>query len=150
MYYEGAHSVIFGDKHSWEDWFLIPASRPTIAPPPFKDNHLDLPGMNGKLDISEILIGKPLYDNRTGSFDFFVDQRPDWTWEIAKETILNYIHGKRMKVILTDELEYYYTGRLTINALRSDKAYSSITINYNFEPFKKRVHGPNPEGENLI
>ena len=31
--YTGEHAIIFGNKHSWEDWHLYPAKRYVIPPP---------------------------------------------------------------------------------------------------------------------
>ena len=59
------HSITFGDKNTFDDWHLIPTSRPVIAPPPFRSHTEDIPGGFGSLDLSEALTGYPLNDNRT-------------------------------------------------------------------------------------
>ena len=66
------HSITFGDKNTWDDWHLIPSSRPLFNPPTPKTKYQDIPGANGKLDLSEALTGYPVYDNRIGSFEFYV------------------------------------------------------------------------------
>ena len=57
---------------TWYDWNLIPVSRPVISPPECKTHYVDVPGSNGKLDLSTALTGYPLYENRTGSIEFIV------------------------------------------------------------------------------
>ncbi len=149
MYYDGSHAVMFGNKHSYDDWFLVPSNRPVITPPQLRSNYIEIPGLDGSIDTSELLAGRPLYNNRTGSIEFVVDTDKA-NWEDVIHMVQNYIHGKRMKMILLDAPEYYYEGRFEVNALKSDKALNQITINYTLNPFKKRVHGPNPDGERLI
>ena len=104
--YNGEHSVIFGDKHSWRDWHLIPSSPPVIPPPKPKTNYLDIPGTSGSLDISEILTGVPTYENRSGSMGFIFLTEFGSSRRMY-ETIMNAVHGRRLKVILTDDPEYY-------------------------------------------
>ena len=138
--YDGEHSVIFGDKNSWTDWHLIPTSRPVFNPPEVKTNYVDIPGMDGGIDISEILSGHPVYKNRTGSFDFIVD--PDWKdWSVVYSEIANYLHGQSLRAVLTDDPTYFYEGRFSINAWKSSAQYSSITIDYNVDPYKLNVIG---------
>ena len=149
MYYDGSHAVIFGEKHSWDDWFLVPTRKPVISPPQLKANYVEIPGRDGAYDMSEWLSGGPVYGNRTGTIEFVVDI-DRITWEDAVHNITNYLHGKRLRLILLDDLTYYYEGRFAINALKTDKIMNTIAINYVLDPFKKRVHGPNPDGERLI
>lgn len=138
--YEGEHSITFGDKHTWNDWHLIPTSRPVFNPPSVKTNIINVPGADGSLDLTDTLTGYPLYANRSGSFEFAV-ANDYWNWEIAYSTIMNYIHGRRMKAILDDDPKYYYEGRFSVNSWKSGKDYSTITIDYNVAPFKTQVLG---------
>lgn len=63
------HSVFFGGKNTWDDWHIVPSSRPVIKPPTKKTNYLDIPGADGNLDLSEALTGYPVYNNREGSIE---------------------------------------------------------------------------------
>lgn len=132
------HSVTFGDKNTWDDWHLVPTSRPLFNPPSVKSNIIDIPGGNGSIDLSEELTGEPLFGDRSGSMEFIVVN--DYiSWEKAYSTIMNYLHGRRMHAILEDDPGFYYDGRFSVNQWRSDKAYSLITINYQVAPYKKRT-----------
>ena len=64
------HSITFGDKNTWDDWRLVPASRPLFNPPAQKVKTLDIPGGDGVIDLSQALTGYPVYQNRTGSIEF--------------------------------------------------------------------------------
>ena len=139
FYYEGKHSVKFDDYDSWEDWHLIPSSRPVIAPPQERTSFVTVPGRHGKIDLSWALTDGPVYDNRTGSLEFIVDRAKWGGWHTAYQTIMAALQGHRSKVILSDDPSYYYEGLCYVNRWRSDERYSTITISYDLYPFKKRV-----------
>lgn len=134
------HSITIGTKNTWDDWHLIPASRPLFNPPPVKTNYVEIPGGDGVLDLSAALTGRPTYNNRTGSWSFYVQNGfKDWTALYSE--IMVYLHGKEMRAILEDDPAYYYEGRFSVNAWRSDPQNSMIVIDYNVGPYKKDVYG---------
>lgn len=132
------HSVTFGDKNTYDDWHLVPSSRPVFAPPPVKTNYIDLPGTNGKLDLTDALNGRPVYENRTGSIEFIV-LNGYGEWEDRYSEICNYLHGRKMKAILEDDPAWYYEGRFSVNEWRSEKDWSRIVIDYDVYPYKKET-----------
>ena len=46
------HSITIGDKNTWDDWHLIPATRPLFNPPTVKENMVNIPGGDGVLDLT--------------------------------------------------------------------------------------------------
>lgn len=132
------HSITFGDKNTWDDWHLVPSSRPVIAPPDVKSKTVDIPGADGELNLTDLLNGRPTYQNRTGSIEFIV-VNDYWDWDVAYSTIMNYLQGKSMKMVLEDDPAYYYEGRFAVSEWRSDKSWSLITIDYNVYPYKKEL-----------
>ena len=69
------HSITFinsqnKEKNTWDDWYLIPSSRPVFNPPSVKTQYIDIPGANGQIDLTESLTGYPVYKNREGSWNF--------------------------------------------------------------------------------
>lgn len=132
------HSVIFGEKNSWDDWHLIPTSRPVFNPPKPKLKTVDVPGGDGLLDVSELLTGYPVYENRTGSIEFMVHNGYE-EWQVAYSNIMDYLHGQRLRAVLEDDPDYFYEGRYSVNIWKSDKAYSLITIDYSVNPYKQSV-----------
>jgi len=129
-------------KDTWADWKLIPTSRPAFAPPPLKTKTIDIPGGNGSLDVSQALTRYPIYENRTGIIDFMVvndfyeivTNTDEW-YERYSE-IANYLHGNRFRVTLDDDRKWFYVGKFAVDAWKSDKNYSTITISYTLEPYK--------------
>jgi len=131
------HSVTFGDKNTWDDWKLVPTSRPVFAPPSQKTQYLEIPGADGSLDFSESLTGYPVYNNREGSMEFYVMNDYDgYRWHEVYSTIMDYLHGKTMRAILEDDPDYYYEGRFSVNQWSSEKDWSKITIAYSVGPYK--------------
>ena len=131
------HSIKFGDKNTWDDWKLVPSSRPVFNPPRQKTQYLDIPGADGVLDVSEALTGYPVFENREGSLEFIVyNDYQSYRWQMVYETISNYLHGQRMRAILEDDPNYFYEGRFQVDKWSSEKDYSRITINYTVKPYK--------------
>lgn len=129
------HSITFGQKNTWDDWHIVPSSRPTFSTPEVKTNYIEIPGSDGSIDITEALMRRPTYKNREGDFEFIVvNDYGVWTERYTE--IMEYLHGKSMKMFLEDDPDYYYQGRLSVNEWKSDQNWSLITIHYNVEPYK--------------
>lgn len=133
------HSIMFGIKDSWVDWHLIPSSRPVFNPPTPKTKFIDIPGGDGQLDLTTSLTGDTVYQNRTGSFEFIVDNGHQ-EWFTLYSDIMDYLHGKLQRATLEDEPTFYYEGRFSVNKWKSDPHNSKIVIDYNVSPYKYEMH----------
>lgn len=145
--YNGEHSIGFAEEaqnsdgkkentyHTWMDFHLAPSAVPFFPPPEQKVITVDIPGINGSIDLSNSLTGKPLFKNRVGSFEFYI--LSDEPTEVYLR-MLNTIHGKYMKIFLPDdEPERYYRGRVTVDSFTpsTDGSPSTVTISAEVEPF---------------
>ena len=137
------HSIYIGDKNTWDDFHLVANNRPVVASPEVRTVYIDVPGASGSLDLTTALTGDVLYKNREGSWEFtVVNYYPgfnDENWSLLYSKILSHIHGKKHKIILEDDPEYYYYGRLAVEEWRSNANYSMVTINYNLDPYKYSI-----------
>lgn len=133
------HSITIGDKNTWDDWHLIPTTRPLFNPPTVKTNLVDIPGGDGALDLTTALSGRPTYNNRTGSWTFIV-QNGFKGWTALYSEIMVYLHGQKFKAVLEDDPAYYYEGRFSVNQWKSEKNWSQIVIDYNVQPYKKEIN----------
>ncbi len=122
--------------NTWSDWHLIPATRPLVAPPSPKLSMIEIPGADGTLDLTESLTGRALFGDRTGSWEFFVENGYK-SWSSLYSEIMSYLHGKRLEVVLEDDAAYWYEGRLSVNQWRSDPYHSKIVIDYTLGPYKR-------------
>lgn len=152
IFYNGEHSVTFGGEwvlsqnaatfeggyNSWTDWHLIPTSKPVISPPTVKIKQVDIPGVNGMLDLSSVLTGYPLYNNRTGSLSYILAPGFDY-WESVKTDIMEKIQGRILKLYLSDDPGYYYQGMVWVNSAKSDAKTNGLDISYDLYPFKRSI-----------
>lgn len=127
------NGVTFGEKHTINDWDLLMTSK-TIGEAEPKTNYLEIPGRDGAIDLTEAL-GEVKYNDRNISFEFDMFQKPSSWWNLKKE-ISNYINGKKMKVILDQDPNYYYNARLQVDDFANEKAVGHISISGVAEPYK--------------
>ena len=129
----GAHGLTLGGYHTFRDWSMIAEEIPVFAMPEPKTNFVEVAGMDGALDYTEVL-GNVTYKNRKGSVNFLVLN--DTQWQAAYSAIAMATHGKRLNCILDDDPNYFYTGRFAINKWQSERDYSRIVIDYDLDPYK--------------
>ena len=113
--YETNYGVTFNGHHSYTYYHLLPTSAPTIAPPEVKTFYVEVPGADGSLDLTEVLTGYPTYGDRKGSFEFLINA-PRAEWYTIYNQIVHDLNGKQADVILDEDYEYFYKGRLTVAA----------------------------------
>lgn len=85
------------------------------------------------LDYSQTLSGRPVFDDRTGSIEFYVEN-DYWDWETAYVTICETLQGKRVQLALEDNPAHYYEGLLYVDKWTSDKGHSKINLKYDLHP----------------
>ena len=138
------HSITFRDGNkkynTWDDWRLIPSSRPTMVQPTPVFKYVEIPGRDGSLDTTDYLIGRPTYSDRKGSFEFYVSN-DGVSWTSRRMEIASILTGKKMKMILEDEPQYYYYGRIFFKDWKSDANFSKVTIEYQVEPYRYQLDG---------
>lgn len=137
------HSITFepleaasqNSKNTWDDWHLVPTSRPKFSMPPVKTQYVDIPGGDGVIDLTTALTGRPHYGNRQGSIEFLV-MNDYGDWAVRYSNIATFLHGKRFRAYLDDDPLYYYEGRFTVNEWKSEAQWSRIVLDYNVGPYK--------------
>jgi hypothetical protein len=128
--------VKFGNLHSWDDFSLI-LSQKTIRTPSLKTESVDIPGSDGVLDLTEFF-GDVNYNNRHLSFDFSTNVSQSVFLELFAD-IQNALHGQKMQIILDEDAEWYYTGRIKVSEWKSDKNIGKLTIDCDCEPYKLKI-----------
>lgn len=151
FYYSGGYGVTFvlqsGTFRCFEDWNLIPKERLFVTPPEPRYHFVDIPGGNGAIDLTEALTGEPLYSNRTGSWEFYMDnEKPKSTRRRAQE-ILELLHGQAVKAILDEDPYYYYEGRIRVSEITPDETATVVKMEYNFLPYKRERYATYEEWE---
>lgn len=129
--------VTFGDKHSFHELGLWLKKYPEITPPVPKTKYVEVMGMDGALDLSKVQTGDMQYHRRTITMEFnILDERE--TWPEKHSEIMDLLHGEEMDLILDDDPEYCYTGRMSVSTFDPQQVTSGVTITMDAEPYKTR------------
>lgn len=129
--------VLFTYLHSFRDLELILA--PFTPPPaPVKTAYVDVPGMDGDLDLTEVH-GDIKYGSRTLTFKFTISPASEMTFDEKVTQVSNALNGRERQIILDRDSEYYWWGRLTVNEHLQDKKLGQIVVTAKVEPYKYKV-----------
>lgn len=139
--------------NTYKDWKLASDGEPIIAIPRQKVQTINIPGMNGVLDVSNSLKigGGPIFQNREGSFSFycldmsFYDTKK-WNEYLSKKRkilkeIIEIVHGQFLDVETTGDPGVVYHGRFEVEpyADNNDSPAGKLTINYSLKPDPVKV-----------
>lgn len=124
--------VKFDWNHSYTVYNLILTSK-TIGSPQPKTEFVEVPGAPAPLDFTEFF-GDVQYNNRTLTFNFTVSPAAD-PWEVW-ETVQNAMNGRRVKIQLDEDQNYYFFGRVSVGDLEKEKNIYNMKITADCEPYK--------------
>lgn len=103
--------------------------------PAVKTNVVNIPGANGVLDLSEVLTGRPTFENTEGELSFFIPD-PSATDVSALQ---NMIHGQRVRLRYDGDTSHYREGRLTITEDSRADVLRRITCKVDAAPFRYSI-----------
>lgn len=133
------NGVTFDGLHSYTDFGLWISKQPNLGSPKPKLNLVDVPGMDGYLDMTEANSGEVKYSNRPISFVFSAKvndaDRPEF-----EERINAALHGKNIQQIIIDnDPLWYYTGRATV-VFSEVKAWKlKCTVSVDAYPYAMKI-----------
>lgn len=123
-------------RHSYRDFGLLPAAPPDFGMPKVKTSQVDIPGMDGVLDLTEAF-GVPRYGSRPGSFTYYLPTRYEAEQNALHAEVANLLHGKVWRVIPDESPDAYYSGRLAVGPIvRSGSGLPTFTITGDLDPFR--------------
>lgn len=153
--------------HTWKNWSLVPASKPFVAPAKRKTKDTSTDYTNGKTDLSSSLLGFPLYDNREGTWSFYVSdfnayQEPiigsddkdildNLDDPILSTTVQTFpekytelqtkLNGKTVAIVLDEDPRYFYRGTVDIESWTSpnNEGLNTVDISYSVFPYKIEI-----------
>lgn len=129
--------VKFGEYHSWNDFSLILSEKKIGSPSP-KTETIDIPGGDGVLDLTEFF-GEVRYNNRPLEF-VFSTKVPQSEFLALFSRVQNALHGQKMRIVLDDDPEWFYVGRITVSEWKANKAIGKLTIDCDCEPYKTKIN----------
>lgn len=124
--------IKFGDVHSYDDLNLV-LSEVSIPPATAKTNFVDIPGGDGSVDLTEAL-GEVKFEDRGCKFTFTVFPYEDF--EEKKRKVSNLLNGKRCRIVVDKDPDYYWLGRCSIDEYTSDKNLHKIVVGAVVAPYK--------------
>ena len=125
--------ILFDNINTYRDFGLI-VQDIFISEPPVKEEYVDIPGGDGKLDFSTALTGDVKYDNRTIRIELAKSKKENCYCEYSK--IQNALHGKNMKIILSKDPNFYYIGKVKVKDFERYTVLQNIVIECDVEPYK--------------
>ena len=129
--------VKFGNFHSYNDFGLILFSKEIGSPEP-KIIKIEVEGGDGVLDFTEFS-GETKFKNRSLTFHFSRKNVLSNFMTLFSE-VHNALHGKKMRIILDDDPDFYYIGRITVNEFKADRNIGLITVECDCEPWKYKLN----------
>lgn len=130
--------VLFDDIHSFRDLNLVLAPF-TLVPAKPKTSYIDVEGRDGSIDASEAN-GKITYEDREFAFTFTVFPKDELTFEERQTVVSNALNGKRCKITIEKDPEYYFDGRCTVNEYFANKKLRQIVVGVRCAPYKMKQH----------
>lgn len=116
-----------------------------IPLPPVNENIITIPGMSGGIDATEVAAGHPTYGMREG-LKLVFKLYNNWTdFEVAKSKLAEWIHGKKVKVVLDSDPAYYYVCRLRIDTQKTNPVNATIVVTGTADPMKYEITSSDEE-----
>lgn len=104
-----------------------------IKMPSIKKQIINVPGRDGEIDLSEFT-GRLCYENRDIKMKFTLLNKKNIMQQASD--IFDALHSRRVKIIFSDDSDYYYVGRLSVETFKLDRNLGVITISADCEPWK--------------
>lgn len=128
--------LTIGDKHTYDDFKMEMLSFAVSLPEPVT-NEIEIPGMNGNVDLSEALTGEVIYKNRLLTAEFLMEEQNEDILQGRMNEMNNYLHGVVHSIIPDMDNNYEYKGRITISFSQMG-VYQLVTITADVAPYKSR------------
>lgn len=125
--------------HTYDDFNLI-LENCVISPAEAKVYTIDVPGRNGKLDVTASITKSLVYKNRTITLTFKLKRNANSSFLASYSKVQNLIHGRQGRIILDDDKGHYYIGRINVDSFQSSRMIGTIVIVCDVEPFKKSIN----------
>lgn len=104
------------------------------APPPEPKIYREaIDGADGEVDMTE-WAGEIRYNTRTVTIDY-----RDMA-ETQMNNVVNFLHGRRVKIIHSRDLEHYYEGRCDKADVQTKKRVTDASLTFTCFPYRRAVH----------
>ncbi len=104
--------------------------------PKARTNLQTVPGMDGALDYSEALVGRPQYDMRTLTATLECSYGSHAERQALFDRLINQISGRKIKIVPPDHPEHYYVGRAHLQIELHKPTYGVLKLEASCEPWR--------------
>ena len=131
---EKRHFLI--DKyHTWYDWGLVLTDKSAPDPEP-KTYYMALDGVDGDLDMTEVLTGEVAYNSRTVTASFSASNGTYKEREALLREITAAVHGRKVKLVDPDDTERYFLGRVKVVPGVRHVSYHTFILEAICDPYR--------------
>lgn len=128
--------IIFGSYDTAADG-LLTLTGWELSAPAYQSNMVEVPGRDGLLDLSTALTdGEPRYSSRTLTATFETSEGTRLERKERFDTMLNWLDGWRMDIVLPDDDTHYITGRVSVAVQYNDVAHGAVTVTAVCDPWR--------------
>lgn len=120
--------AVFDSKHSKEDYGAV-MNYARITPPSVKENYVDIAGGDSSIDLTEAVGGVAFADGKI-SFKFTLFSVQD------KDSMKNDLHGKKVKILLERDPDFFYEGRLSVTSEERKGNLYELNLEARVKPYK--------------
>lgn len=116
---------------------LLLTDETELNPPEKITNYKEIPGMDGILDLSELLAGDVVYGIRQQTLVFFVPY--ELNFEHVKTQLSNFLDGRKLDYSFSWDPGYTYNGRFRVTEY-SGWRQGRIAVEVDAYPYKRGEH----------
>ena len=108
-----------------------------LSAPVYQSNLVEVPGRDGPLDLSTALTdGEPRYEGRTLTARFETSEGTRLERKARFDTMVNWLDGWRMDIVLPDDDSHYITGRVSVAVEYNDEAHGAVNVTAVCDPWR--------------
>lgn len=127
--------------HTYRNFSLFQLRPIVIEPAKPKTHLIDVPGMNGVLDVTSHF-GATTFENRKITLLFESRDINYSEWETKRSQVATALDGQYCdRITLDTDPNYYWKGRVSVSSNKSDKFFSTIQIEIDAYPKKINSSG---------
>ena len=127
-------NVKFGSHDMLRDYGVIMTSF-DIGMPSQKRSSIEVPGMDGVIDLTYALSEQKIYENRTASMTFEILFRKGADpWDIH-ERIANEIHGNEMDIFLSFYPGWHLEGNVSVDGMGMNDGTATFKVTCDCNPY---------------
>lgn len=108
-----------------------------LSPAEYQQKLVEVPGRDGSLDLSAALTnGAPAYHSRELTVKLECSEGNRLTRAAAINTMVNWLDGWRVDIVLPDDPDHYITGRVSVAKEYNDNAHAAVTVTAVCDPWR--------------